>query len=252
MTAGHSQSISPGETSSAPTLRSTVQALRLDCLAVPEGELIGSEDQLLARHGVSRPTLRKAAALVAQEQLVQVRRGVGGGYIARRPTSKAVAHMAAIYLSIHDIGVDLIVTSMAPIRAELTRLAAEKLSEESRQEFIDFIEREVPPSEDAEGIIAFAKREREYGRILGKASGNAVLALFQDILFDLSANIRREQDLFLGRPDRMAIYYERRVRVIEAILDRDVRLAEMLSHRASDLNREWLADVKTELAQTGT
>src|ERR1700742_5135849 len=83
-------------------VRQVVEGLRAQSLQCAEGEMLGSEDDLLARYRVSRPTLRQAAALVTQEQLLQVRRGVRGGYIARRPTSRAVAHMAAIYLRTRD------------------------------------------------------------------------------------------------------------------------------------------------------
>lgn len=233
---------SAAQNSSAPTLATTVHALRLEAMQCDAGTLIGSEDDLLARHGVSRPTLRKAAALVAQEQLLQVRRGVGGGYIARRPTSRAVAHMAAIYLTSRDAGIDQILASMQPIRSELTRLAAENISDEVRLEFMEFHARRPDFQDGSDGILTFAKNEREYGRLLGLASGNTVLALFQDILFDLAANISRENDIYLRRPDRMQTYVTRRGQILDAILDGDPSLAVMLSHRLSALHKEWLLE----------
>ncbi|HEX4180249.1 MAG TPA: hypothetical protein VHY32_05625, partial [Caulobacteraceae bacterium] len=121
------------------TLRQTVEALREESLRCAEGERIGSEDELLARHRVSRPTLRQAAALVAQEQLLQVRRGARGGYLARRPTGRAVTHMAAIFLRTRGANLDEISQSMAPIRAELARLAAVNLDDTSREALQDFL-----------------------------------------------------------------------------------------------------------------
>lgn len=224
------------------TLRQTVEALRAESLQCAEGELIGSEDELLARHGVSRPTLRQAAALVAQEQLLQVRRGVGGGYIARRPTGRAVAHMAAIFLTTRETSLDEISRSMAPIRAELARLAATNIDDASRAAFRNFLKQEGDAPGDGGGFRAFARSEREFGQLLGAASHNNVLALFLDILFDLAANIPPEHDIFLGHPDRVQAYRERRTRLIEAILDGDPNVAELLAHRTSDLNRQWLAE----------
>ena len=221
-------------------LRQTVEALRRDALKCPEGELIGSEDELLARHQVSRPTLRQAAALVAQEQLLQVRRGVKGGYIARRPTSRAVAHMAAIYLRTREASLDELGRSMSPIRAELARLAAANLDESSRQAFQDFLQREAEPNVEGAGIRAFTKSEREFGNLLGAASRNHVLSLFLDILHDLAANIPPERDLFLGRPERVKAYRQQRARLIEAILDGDPNVAVLLSNRTSELNRQWM------------
>ena len=221
-------------------LRQTVEALRRDALKCPEGELIGSEDELLARHQVSRPTLRQAAALVAQEQLLQVRRGVKGGYIARRPTSRAVAHMAAIYLRTREASLDELGRSMGPIRAELARLAAANLDESSRQAFQDFLQREADPNVEGAGLRAFTKSEREFGNLLGAASRNHVLSLFLDILHDLAANIPPERDLFLGQPERVKAYRQQRARLIEAILDGDPNIAVLLSKRTSELNRLWM------------
>ena len=231
------------------TLRQTVEALREQALQCPEGALIGSEDELLARHRVSRPTLRQAAALVAQEQLLQVRRGVGGGYIARRPTGRAVTHMAAIFLRSRGASLDEISRSMAPIRAELARLAAINLDDGSRQALRDFLQSEAADaSADPGGFPTFARSEREFCRLLGTSSHNHVLSLFFDILFDLAATMGPEHDIFLGRPERIKAYRERRVRLIEAILDGDPSVAELLAHRTSELTRPW-HDEKVALAQ---
>ena len=218
-----------------------MEALRAESLQVGEGELIGSEDELLARHGVSRPTLRQAGALVAQEQLLQVRRGVGGGYIARRPTGRAVSHMAAIFLTTRQTSLDEIGHSMAPIRAELARLAATNIDDASREAFRDFLKREAEDSGQG-GFRAFARREREFGQLIGAASRNSVLALFLDILHDLAANIRPEDDVLVGHPERVQAYRERRTRLIEAIIDGDPNVAELLAQRISELNRQWIAN----------
>jgi DNA-binding FadR family transcriptional regulator len=224
------------------TLRQTVEALRENSLRCAEGELIGSEGELIARLRVSRPTLRQAAALVAQEQLLQVRRGVGGGYLARRPTGRAVAHMAAIFLSTRDASLDEISESITPLRAELVRLAASNLDDTSRQAFRGFLQREAGAIAEGGGFRAFAKSERDFSEILGAASRNIVLSLFLNILNDLAARIRPEKDVFRGRPERISVYRERRARLTETILAGDSSVAVLLSHRISDLIQAWWAE----------
>lgn len=59
---------------------------------------LGSEQQLLDRLGVSRPTLRQAARILEAEQLLEVRRGVNGGFFGKRPSPDGVAHMASVVL----------------------------------------------------------------------------------------------------------------------------------------------------------
>lgn len=230
-------------------LATTVAALRADALAHADGELIGSEDDLVARHGVSRPTLRQAAALVAQEQLLQPKRGVGGGYVARRPTSRAVTHMASIYLQIHGAGLEQIVQSVEPIRTELARLAAIFLDDASRAALREYVEREEQRSAEGPSYRAFLRGEREFGRVIGKASRNQVLSLFLEILYDLASSLRGQSDLMVGRPERTALYRQQRMRIVEAVLEGDADLAVLASRRCSALGLQWmLEDAGQEVA----
>src|SRR5215475_11381751 len=84
---------------SAP--RETADILREEILSrASESEewLLGSEDDMIRTLGVSRPTLRQAARMLEQEELLVVRRGIGGGLFGRRPTAEAVSHIASVYL----------------------------------------------------------------------------------------------------------------------------------------------------------
>lgn len=197
---------------------------------------------MLERYNVSRPTLRQAAALVAQEQLLEVRRGVGGGYIARRPTSRAVAHMAAIYLKTRGTGLEDVLSSIVPVRAELARLAAVNLDEESRRTFTEYLKTEIDQMAEGGHYRAFLQGERAFSHVLGAASRNPVMWLFLEILFDLCANLLPEEDIYFGRPERIAEFRERKIRIVEAILGGDPRLAELLSLRASERNRQWMLE----------
>ena len=60
-------------TNGTGALSRTIRRLRKQALETPPGELIGSETELLGVYEVSRPTLRQAAALLSQEQLIMVR-----------------------------------------------------------------------------------------------------------------------------------------------------------------------------------
>ncbi len=85
-------------------------ALRAISLATPPGALLGSEDELLSRAGVSRVTIRQAARVLEGEGLVRVRRGINGGYFAARPSVEMVEGMVCAYLDTlglepHHVGV---------------------------------------------------------------------------------------------------------------------------------------------------
>lgn len=153
----------------------------------PNDTLIGSEDALVARYAVSRPTLRQAAAMLVQEQLLVVKRGVGGGYFTRLPNSRAVTHMSAIYLRTHDATLEEVIRALRPIRIELARLASANRDAEALEGMRDFLERErVRDGETKEDLQYknFIKGEREFGEIIGTLSRNKVLSLFLVILYD--------------------------------------------------------------------
>jgi DNA-binding FadR family transcriptional regulator len=215
--------------------------LRELALATKPGELLGSEDQLLAIFGVSRPTLRQAAALVVQEQLLSVKRGVGGGYFARRPDWKAVAHMAAIYLHARTTTTGEIVKAIEPIKIEMAKLAAQNRNADMLTQWREFAERDRP-IETGGGYRDLLKSEREFSRILGAACQNKVLELFIETLYDFSASMRPEEDVYRDRPERVRAYWTRRRQLVTAIVDGDGELAALSAARCAKLVSGWMAE----------
>ena len=219
------------------------QALRAFALSKQDGDFLGSEADLIGQFGVSRPTLRQASAQVLQENLINIRRGVGGGYFARLPDSMTVSRIAALYLQSRDANLEEITRAMKPLRIEIAVLATENSDPQARQELRDFLNREQNATADTEhGYRAFLKSEREFGRLLGRMSGNGVLTLFLSILYDFAALLRRGEDVLLHRPDRVASYREHRARMGHAILDGDAEIAAVATRRCSELISEWLKE----------
>src|SRR5687768_14853926 len=179
-----------------------VRRLREHALGTEPGELIGSEDQLAGTYGVSRPTLRQAAALVVQEHLLGVRRGVGGGYFARAPEAKAVSRMAALYLKFHKARLGEILAAFMPIRVELAALAAANKNPELRASLVEFLEQEQA-IESYASFREFVLAERKFNLLLSKLGDNSALGLFMEILLDLSAMIDRSDDMYRSHPDRV-------------------------------------------------
>lgn len=63
-----------------------------------EGEALPSEQDLQARFGVSRPTLREAFRILEAESLITIRRGAHGGALVRVPNTDVAARYAAFIL----------------------------------------------------------------------------------------------------------------------------------------------------------
>jgi GntR family transcriptional regulator, transcriptional repressor for pyruvate dehydrogenase complex len=218
-----------------------VRRLREHALSTEPGELIGSEDQLVATYGVSRPTLRQAAALVGQEQLLVVRRGVGGGYFARRPDTDAVAHMAAIYLQARNTTLVEIIKAVEPIKTEMASLAARNRDPKIIEDWREFQARDRE-AERVGGYREFLKSEREFGRVIGEACQNRVLELFLKTLYDFCASIRREEDVYRDHPDRVHEYWSRRQMLVQAIIDGDPEVAHLTGRRCAKMVTDWMVE----------
>src|SRR5260221_1083150 len=65
---------------------------------LPEGTALPPEAELVARYGVSRPTLREAFRILESELLVTVRRGVKGGAVVHTPSLEVAARSAQALL----------------------------------------------------------------------------------------------------------------------------------------------------------
>lgn len=217
-------------------------ALRAYSLSQPDGTFLGSEEDLIERFGVSRPTLRQASARVVQEHIVSIRRGVGGGYFAREPGSMSVSRIAALYLISRNSGLSEITVALKPLRAELAMRAARNRDADLQEKLRRFVSegREEDEAASKHAYREFLRSEREFGQILGKMSGNSVLILLLDILYDLASHLNRDQDVLINRPERVLEYRRLRARLARAILEGDVEIAELSSHRCSDLVEQWM------------
>ena len=74
--------------------------LRDDILSgrIKEGEVLPSQDGLLAEFGVSPPALREAIHMLEMDGLISVRRGNMGGAVVHLPSADRTAHMISMVL----------------------------------------------------------------------------------------------------------------------------------------------------------
>jgi GntR family transcriptional repressor for pyruvate dehydrogenase complex len=244
------KSAAKAEEKTGTAVSRAAEKLRRLSMTKQDGDFLGSEEDLIAILEVSRPTLRQASAQVAQENLVAVRRGVGGGYFACVPDSMTVTRMAALFLQSRNTNLTTILQAIKPLRTEIAGLAARNARASSAQRLAEFVTREeedLKPDHE-QTFRAFLVSERDFGRVVGDLAGNAVLNLFLSIVYDLVPFMRRDEDVWLNRPERVEAYRRQRLQMARAILDGDEEIAKVASRRCSDLIIEWMREDASSLA----
>lgn len=220
------------------SVQSTAEALRIEILEREDGELIGSEDDLLEQFGVSRPTFRQAAKIVEHEQLLTIRRGVGGGFFAKKPSTKAVSRMTAVYLKSNDATQEHLQQASTAILAEAAALAAESIDTALHEELLAFLIEESTYQDDL-SIQSFMASEKRFFDLVFSLASNPVLRLFSEVIMDYSLTFVAK-GVFSKRVDRAQEYATLRNRLGKAISERDSEIAYTLARRCGSLVREWM------------
>ena len=226
---------------SQPAVRKAVNQIRRECIALEPGTLLGQEEDVLERYGISRPTLRQAAAMLSQEQLMEVRRGPGGGYFTRRPDISGVVHMAAIWLQLQHVDISEILLSTTTIREELAPLAAINISEEEREQLSKFLEDDRSIEDENYEFQTFLKAELVQNRMIGNFSRNRVLSLYMQISLDLVSGLSRGDDILFGHRERYLEWRHQRNRMLGAIIDGDAEIARLEAERCGTKLAKWVA-----------
>jgi GntR family transcriptional repressor for pyruvate dehydrogenase complex len=231
-----------GEREKRPLVNgSLVALLREEILARGDGENLGREGELLDRLRVGRSTLRQAARILEQEQLLTVRRGVQGGYFTRRPDESAVARSAALYLRLKQATrADLLQTSRL-LSVEAARLAA--LSEDqSRRDYLR-VQLEIlqKSARYPMSVQEFWRRSQIFTRAMFELAGNPFLELFVGITYIFGGGVADAPPLS-DQPDRMERWESIQWRLGEALINREADVAAALAGMMADLMAAWMAE----------
>jgi DNA-binding FadR family transcriptional regulator len=143
------------------------------------GDRIGTEQELAAEFGVSRPTLREGLRLLASSHLIRVGRGRAGGiFVARTPSegmSRNVTESISMMLATETVSVRELLDARMFLEVPLAGLAAANATDETAaalQAAIDEAAGHAP------GTEAFDEADNRFHRILAEAAGNELLLAF--------------------------------------------------------------------------
>jgi len=220
--------------------RATAAVLREEILARKDSDwFLGSEDDLLGRLNVSRPTLRQAARILEHEQLLVVRRGLKGGLFARRPSSEPVAQAASVFLRSRETTIAELAEAGGVLSAELARLAATHPSAAERAKLLEWVEA-YQAKDRTDEHRWFLSTTLEFGRRVAELSRNKPLELFEDVLRELAlAPFGVKVLATRSRIDQVRKHHRL---LAEAILDGKDEEAAALARRQTARTRRWLTE----------
>ncbi|WP_225341299.1 FadR/GntR family transcriptional regulator [Mycobacterium sp. WUMAC-067] len=89
-----------------------------------EGDLLGTEADLLDQFDVSRPSLREALRILEADGLISVARGVLGGVVVHRPDQRMTARAAALVLQARSVSLSDVFDASAVIEPAAARMLA--------------------------------------------------------------------------------------------------------------------------------
>lgn len=205
-------------------------------LAGDAGRYLGNEDELLARFRVSRPTLRQAAKMVANDRLIDVRRGSGGGFYASRPDAADSVRTLARYLRIKGASLLDIMAVTGPIGMEGVVLAAECEDPVLRGRLAVF-SRCIDANDTPAGMI---RAETELARLLAEMSNNPAIELVMAIGYSFGLDEQKVR-FYVDPADRTRARNLQHA-LVDAILAGDADVARLMFGRRLAMMRGWLTD----------
>ncbi len=163
--------------------RSTIDAaaaqMRAIVLAAEPDALLGSEDALLARLGVSRSTVRQIARLLEREGLLRVKRGINGGYYGTRPTIATVQTAVSAYLETLGMETEDLATVASVLWVEVMRRAALRPREHALP-VVETLRRKLERLKPAAAFAEITRLEQECQRaVLELAQSPYIALIFQ-------------------------------------------------------------------------
>src|SRR5579875_551124 len=201
------------------------------------GSVVGTENQLLNRYGVSRSVFREAVRLLEYHAVARMRRGPGGGLVVARPRAQASIDTIALYLQYRKPTREDLRLVRDAIEIDNVAKVVDRREHQDVQAFLDVHRHPIVATSDDLRKAGMAEFLFHTG--LAQLAGNPVLELFLRILVEV---FRRQWASLDRRPVSRADVIEvehAHLRIIRAIDDGDDSLARYRTRRHLDAAASW-------------
>ncbi|MBC6720702.1 FadR/GntR family transcriptional regulator [Treponema sp. Marseille-Q4130] len=210
--------------------------------AFPVNEKLPSEQQLAEQYRVSRPVVREALKVLQERGLVALKNGLGA--FVTKPKNSTVFSAVSRIMQMNNISDDDLTQMRAMLEVNAARLAAANITDDIlealRSNIEEFSDKALSPKER----VALDCR---FHNLIAKASGNALLEIFNDVLISLLTDYMGKGVLVAGGIDDAIIRHKKILHALEAHNTTDAVVAMNEHIAASKRNVEIFAANKTEV-----
>lgn len=220
--------------------RPLIDLLREELLQLDDGAALGSEASLQERLRVSRSSLRQAARVLEREQLLEVRRGIRGGYYARRPDVTGVAQAAVNFLRFRGAKWSDLIAAGRVITADICKLAAAN-PDPIKRERLNRAMRRLDSLKTATRR-EFVRADIALQSALLALADNAFLELYQSISWGFGVNQKKVR--IWDRDDHRIRWSEERLALCGAVLRGETEVAAAFANRAYMLIATWIDEAR--------
>ena len=141
------------------------------------------EADLTAQLQISRDTLREALRILESQQLVEIRRGRGGGAVVRRPGLEAVGNYVALLLQLRKTTL----AHLEEVRSVIEPAAAEQAVLHASDDDLDRLVDLHNAVRDTHDPLSFVTAMSEFDQAVTELSGNPTLAVIAGVFRDIYA-----------------------------------------------------------------
>lgn len=174
---------------------------------IADGDELPSQDDLLQRFGVSKPSLREAMRILEAQGLVTIRRGSRGGGIVHLPKVENVASTLGLVLRSRQIPIDDVSVALVELEALCAMLCAQRA--DRRETVLPALRARLKQEMDSQAnpAQAAASAERLQEEVVQRC-GNETLTLVAGALRALCADGAGAEPTPLDAPTRLAAHRE--------------------------------------------
>lgn len=220
-----------------------IQNAILDGKLLP-GAKLPAERELGEMLGTSRGTLREALRILEQKGLIEIRLGVNGGAIVKKPTSDQMSESLALLIRSQAVSLKHLSEFREGVEETVAQLAAKRVQE---QDAIKLQRLKSEAKKHFEGGVSrwneFIRVDEKVHMLLARLSGNP---LYQFVLETIHDNIRRYYDKFLPvGENELEENYQDLANIIDAVINQDVEKAGRLAKgHVKKFNQYMVQEIK--------